>query len=101
MNKESRINRLIEQIEKTIGFDNIEIVSSSEESLLLKRKSDSNKEYTSVSILVIGAEPKAYSVQVEIPNPNVYLLGIDIPFVSDSLSMEEVLNTIGKYLLTS
>ncbi len=90
---------MIEKIEKAIGFDNIEIVSRSEQNLLLKRKSDLNREYTSVSIVVTDRNPEIFSVQVEVPDMNVPMLGFDIPFVSDGLSIEEVINTINKYIL--
>jgi hypothetical protein len=101
MDKKSCIDQLIEQIERRYGFNDIEIVPTSKETLLLKRKTDSNKEYTSVSIVIADAEPVTYSVQVEVPDPEVPLLGINIPFVSDNIiSIEEVLNVIGKYLLS-
>jgi hypothetical protein len=99
--EKNSIERLIQQIEKKFGFSDIEIVSRSKKSLLLKRKTDSKEEYTSISIVVTGMESATYSVQVEVPDSNVQLIGFNIPFTSDILSTEEVLNVIDKYLLTA
>ncbi len=87
---------LVKQIEDRFGLTRVTPKVISENSFLLERDTD----HATVSV-VADAKSGTYSVQIEKPDASVWLIGFDIPFVSDNLSTEQMFEAVGKFIRNS
>src|SRR6266404_4195744 len=84
---------VIKQIEERFGLSHISVRSVTERSFLLERDSD----HATISV-VPSREPGKYSVQIETPDESVPLIGFDVHIVGDLLSVDQMLEAVGKFV---
>jgi len=84
---------LVRQIEERFGFSQITTKLTSENSFLLERETD----HASISV-VANVEAGTYSVQIEKPDDSVWMIGFNIPFVSERLSVEQMFEVVGEFI---
>ena len=84
---------LLDEIEKRYGFQNISVRLVSENSFLLER----HKDRATISVIAKNT-PGKYSVDVEVPDENVPLIGENKLFVSDDLGLENLYDVIRGFI---
>ncbi len=84
---------VLREIESRFGLGKTTVFNLRADSLILQRSD------TKATLSIIpSTKHEGYSAQIEVPDENVPLLGLDIPFVDDCLSYAKMLSVAGSFI---
>lgn len=89
------IQEVVNEIEKNFGA---KVVMKRLFSNQVVIKKSSGNHLPSISVMSTS-HPGIYSVQVEVSDESVPLVGLNIPFVSESVSLSQILKLVGEYVV--